>query len=109
VLTYRSILARLFFTAVACLLLCGIVSAEIPELLSLTDDTSNDFTIRKAGSAECAATLSAAGHESVPMNPMNMMNMMEFECGGHTLCADSLWGAEAISAELFILHSVLRR
>ena len=81
-LTYRPILTRLFFTAVACLLLCGIISAEIPELLSLTDDTSNDFTIRKAGSAECAATFSAAAHESVPMNPMNMM---DFECGGHTL------------------------
>lgn len=29
------------------LLMCGIVAAEFPELLSLTDNTANDFTICK--------------------------------------------------------------
>ena len=27
------------------LLVCGIVAAEFPELMSLTDNTSNDFTV----------------------------------------------------------------
>jgi hypothetical protein len=32
------------------LLLCGIVGGEFPELLSLNDNTSNDFTISKTNS-----------------------------------------------------------
>jgi hypothetical protein len=32
------------------LLLCGIVGGEFPELLSLIDNTSNDFTVRKTNS-----------------------------------------------------------
>lgn len=30
------------------LLLCGIFASELPELLSLTDNTANDFTMRSA-------------------------------------------------------------
>ena len=48
-LTHRSILDRLPLSLAVCFLLCGIASAEIPELLSLIDNTSNDFTISKAG------------------------------------------------------------
>lgn len=33
--------------ALLLLLLCGIVAAEFPELLSLTDNAANDFTICK--------------------------------------------------------------
>ena len=34
--------------ALLLLLLCGIVAAEFPELLSLTDNATNDFTVRNA-------------------------------------------------------------
>jgi hypothetical protein len=37
----------LLVPALLSLLLCGIVAAEFPELLSLTDNTANDFAICK--------------------------------------------------------------
>jgi hypothetical protein len=48
----RSTFAVLLLSCLACWLSCAIVLEEIPELLSLTDNTSNDFTVRKAASAE---------------------------------------------------------
>lgn len=100
---YRSILRRLLLSFVVCLLLCGILCAEIPELLSLTDIASNDFTVLKAGSRECIQTLSAAIYESVPLKPNN------FECAACTYCAPSLIDTETISPDLFVLYSELRR
>jgi len=86
-----------------CVLLCGIVSAELPELLSLTDNTSNDFTIRKARSPEPTSTLSATIHQSGPLDTKN------FACGSRTHCAPTLVAAETATDSLFVLHSVLRR
>jgi len=98
----RSVLGRLLFTLVVCLLLCGIVFAETPELLSLTDNTSNDFTIRKAGSRECTLKLSAAMHKSAPLD-------ISFACGPSIHCALTFLGAETTSSDLLVLHSALRR
>src|SRR3974377_1308165 len=67
----RSIFGRWIFCLMVCVLLGGIVSAELPELLSLTDNTSNDFTIRKASGPESTSTLSAAIHKSVPLDTKN--------------------------------------
>jgi len=102
-LTHPSILGRLLFTFAVCLLLCGIVSVEIPELLSLTDNASNDFTIRKTGKQECKPTLRAAIHKSVPPDTKN------FESAPRIHCASIFVGAETISMDLFVLYSVLRR
>jgi hypothetical protein len=44
----RSIHSRLLFATVIGVLLCSVFATELPELLSLTDRTSNDFTIRDA-------------------------------------------------------------
>jgi hypothetical protein len=41
-------LGRLLIPTLLCLLLCGILSAELPELLSLTDNTANDFTVHNS-------------------------------------------------------------
>jgi hypothetical protein len=38
-------LGKILVTAIAFLLLCGIVVGEFPELQSLTDNATNDFTI----------------------------------------------------------------
>jgi len=100
-LTHRCFFGRLLFSSVVCLLLCGIVSAELPELLSLTDNTSNDFTIRKAGSQECTSTLRATIHKSVPLD--------NFECGADTHSAVIFVVAETIFSDLLAPHSVLRR
>lgn len=80
-LTHRSTFARLSLSFAVCLLLCGIASAEIPELLSLTDNTSNDFTISKADKQECTSTLSAGILKSVPLDTQNL------ECDARPYCA----------------------
>jgi hypothetical protein len=46
----RSIIVRTFGIALVGLLLCAIFASELPELLSLTDNTANDFTMCSADS-----------------------------------------------------------
>ena len=41
---------RIVAQSIVFLLLCGIVGGEIPELLALTDNTANDFTVCKTNS-----------------------------------------------------------
>ena len=101
--SHRSIFGRAVFYSLVCVLLCGIVSSELPELLLLTDNTSNDFTFRTADGQECTSTLSAAVHRSVALDTKNS------ECGPCTNCAPTLLAAETIPSDLFVLHSVLRR
>jgi hypothetical protein len=102
-LTHRSLLGRLLLSFAVCFLLCGIASAEIPELLSLIDNTSNDFMISSADRRECTPSVSVGIPKSLPLNSQN------FECGAWTHCAPTFVGAETISSELFLLHSDLRR
>lgn len=87
---------------IACMLLCGIVAAELPELLSLADNTSNDFTIQKTGSGECAPMLSAANHELIPADKKDP------ESGTHPRQAATLGRAKPPSPELVALYAVLR-
>jgi hypothetical protein len=101
-LTHPSMLGRLLFSFAVCLLLCGIVFAEIPELLSLTDNVSNDFTIRKTGRRGCTTTLGVI-HKSAPRD------MKNFECGPRPHCGLTFVGAETNPSELLDLHPVLRR
>jgi hypothetical protein len=46
----RASIGRIVAQAIVFLLLCGIVGGEIPELLALTDNTANDFTVCKTKS-----------------------------------------------------------
>ena len=102
VLTYRSILGRLLFLFVVSLLLCAIVSAEIPELASLTDNTSNDFTVRKLISADCARASSAANQ------PANRV-AVSAEARAIVFPLPMEENASLRHSGLFILNSVLRR
>jgi hypothetical protein len=102
-LTHRSILDRLLLSLAGCFLLCGIASAEIPELLSLIDNTSNDFTISNAGRQQCTPTLSERTSNSVPLDTQN------FACGARPHCASTVVGAETTSSDLFALYSNFRR
>jgi hypothetical protein len=43
----RTEIRKILVSSLVALLLCGIVASEFPELLSLTDNTANDFTLRK--------------------------------------------------------------
>jgi hypothetical protein len=98
----RSILIRLLLSLVVCLLLCAILSAELPELVALSDNTSNDFTVRKGGARESLATLNFAVHKSVSSNVMNFRN----DDRTHSSFFAS---AGPISSDLIPMHSVLRR
>lgn len=46
----RSITLKMLGIAFVSLLLCAIFASELPELLSLTDNAANDFTVRSADS-----------------------------------------------------------
>jgi len=95
--------AGILLSVVASLLVLGIVAAEVPELLSLVDNTSNDFMVRKIGHAECARPLTAASHGSL------LPDLKNFACETSAFCTATVGGAESISFDLLALHSVLRR
>src|SRR5450432_2914912 len=53
----RTMISKILLRALVSLLLCGIAASEFPELLSLTDNTSNDFTVRRTDSLALHARL----------------------------------------------------
>ena len=99
---HPSTFLHLLLCLVVCLLLSAIISAELPELLTLSDNTSNDFTGRKAGSREFMGTLHFALHKSVSSNAMN------FRYDAQTNSASLLANAGPNSYDLSVLYSVLR-
>jgi hypothetical protein len=96
-----SILVRMLLLIAASVLLCAVMAAEIPELVSLTDDTSNDFTIHKADATAYALMLSIANFRSLPMNPKS------FEDDEDIRHAPAFEDAGPSSVDS-LLHSVLR-
>ena len=95
--------AGILLSVVATLLVLGIVAAEVPELLSLVDNTSNDFMVRKVGRAESARPFAAASHGSL------LPDTRSLGCGTRTQGRAAVLGTELVSFDLFALHSVLRR
>jgi hypothetical protein len=93
----------LLLSCLACWLSCVIVFGECPELLSLTDNTSNDFAIRRAASAEGVHVMSAAKHGSIAIFARAVegvpaeLRKSTVQDNSPTRCA------------LFIVNSVLRR
>jgi hypothetical protein len=95
--------AKLLVVVAASVFLLGIVVNELPELLTLSDNTSNDFAMRKAGAAEFASMLSTANHRPLPLN------MKGPEYGTDIRWAPALEDPKPASSDLFFLYSVLRR
>jgi hypothetical protein len=58
----RTNIGRILVPALVLLIFCGIVAAEFPELLTLTDSSRNDFTIRKVDSKASTIQDSASTH-----------------------------------------------
>ena len=86
-----------------CLLLCGVVAAEFPEFLSLTDNTANDFTVSKANIVVLRAFPDA--------NRYFRMIDIDFNIPALTSRFSHLNPFEKAALpplELFILHSILR-
>ena len=97
-------LGKLLTSAIVFLLLFGIVSTELPELLTLTDNASNDFTVCKASSVEGVRVLSAAKECTIHFAVRTLG-----QHGGVELATVTVVGDSPTRSGLFILHSVLRR
>ena len=97
-ISFGKILAR----ALLCLLLCAIVAGELPELLSLTDNATNDFTVRGARSVVPPVRLNAsqngrvADQDSAPALDFLSLRESPYE------------KAELAPSDILILCSILR-
>ena len=103
-LTFRSRFSRLLFPVVICLLLCGVLSTEIPELLCLMDIASNDFTVQQTSSAVAGPSVLRV---TMPVaTPIAVRVAEHEEMQFWTVTKE---GSSPEHLELFILHSILRR
>ena len=98
----RSTLILLLLSCLACWLCCVIVFGEFPELLSLTDNTSNDFAMRSAASAEGIHILSVAKQGAVQIFARAVEYSVEFR-------ESRVEDTSPTRSALFIINSVLRR
>lgn len=85
------------------LLLCGIVAAEFPELLSLTDNTANDFTVGKAKTAVSHSLPDASRRVRMTDVDSNVLTPSSI-----LLRLSRLEKTPLFPSELSVLHSVLR-
>jgi hypothetical protein len=98
----RSLHSRIFFCTVIGVLLCSIFSTELPELLSLTDSTSNDFTVRDAAARFCPT------HASTGFGTSNAFDLKNYAQAVGLLHSVAHESTTPVSADLQYLHSVLR-
>jgi len=85
------------------LLLCGIVGGEFPELLSLTENTSNDFTVRKTNSMVSSLPRDASRHDRVSdLEPIIAAHDGTFSR------FSPFEKAELVPSDVSILYSILR-
>src|ERR1700751_2320601 len=98
----RSSSAKILVPMIVGLLLCGLVATELPEILSLTDNTANDFTIRKTSTPQSAPKLSAASYDSFQLNTKG------FEYSEQVDRSTAFEGVKPTSSSLFILFCALR-
>jgi len=96
-------IGRILVTALTVLVLCGIVAAELPELLSLTDDTTNDFSLRNTNILVSPVRLDAHRPVAIVDPDANPAGSRFF------LLRPNLFNPAALTpSELFLLYSVLR-
>lgn len=99
----RTSIGKFLVPALALLLLCGIVAAEVPELLSLTDNAANDFAVRKTNPLPLSSRLNASRLVAI-------VDSGFISSGAHVLFSrlSPFDRALLIPVEPFLLHSVLR-
>jgi hypothetical protein len=97
-------LGKLLISAIVFVLLCGIMATELPELLTLADNPTNDFTVRTASSVEDVHVLSA-----VKQGAIHSAVRAVVEHALVDLATATPGGASPTRSGLFILHSALRR
>jgi hypothetical protein len=99
----RASIGRIFAYAIVFLLLCGIVCGEIPELLTLTDNATNDYAIRTTNSAISPLLRNASrrvrvtdvAELKIPAREILFLHLHPFE-------------RAAVSSDVSILGTVLR-
>lgn len=98
----RTHIRKILPPAIVFLVLSGIVVAQFPELLSLIDDTTNDFTVRKTNTVVLSVLL--GGSEVVRMS-----GLFSGSASGLLLSRPSPYDKLASApSKLFLLHSDLR-
>ena len=98
----HSTLIPVLLCCLASWLSCVIILGEFPELLSLTDNTSNDFAMRRAPSAEGIHVLSAAKQGAAQI----FARAMEYPA---ELRESTVEDTSPSRSALFLINSVLRR
>lgn len=102
-MSLRSTIVRRIGVALVGLLLCAIFASELPELLSLTDNTSNDYAVRSADSL-VSPVLDTARRVHKPT--IEFCISVRAPLPGNL---GTLEETELTPAHLFILYSILRR
>jgi hypothetical protein len=98
----RISIGKILARALLCLLLCAIVAGELPELLSLTDNATNDFTVSGARPVVPPVRLNASKHvriadkDSAPAPNLLFSRQSPFK------------KAELVPSDVLILYSILR-
>jgi hypothetical protein len=99
----RTPIRHILIPVMVFLVLSGIVVAEFPEILRLTEDTTNDYTIRRTNTLVLPAFLDAkksAGLAEVDSAAASNSPLSR---------PSSLDNAALVPSKLFLLHSDLRR
>jgi hypothetical protein len=99
----RTNLGRILLTVVVLLLLCGIVAGEFPELLSLTDNATNDFTV--LGTKSAVATVLLVARKHVPVSDADSETLA---LASHFSHAHPVEKGAYIPSGAFVLHPILR-
>jgi len=97
-----SSLRRLLLSVVACVLIGGVFASEIPEELTLTNDTSNDYILRSPMVFK-GVQLAPSSRESLEFSLINAHSKPSLH-----FSPTALGTLEPHGGSLFILHSVLR-
>jgi hypothetical protein len=99
----RTNVGKILVRALLLLLLCGIVAAELPELLRLIDNTANDFTVRRIDSLVSSTLVHASRH-------VRKADIDSYACAPELFFSrvSSFEIALLIPSNAFILHPILR-
>jgi len=98
----KSRIARFLFYALTCALICAVLVSELPEQLTLTNDTSNDYTLRSPRLSKSIQPQSSVRQGlSFFLKPVIRLTLRQ--------SASAVpWDCSLLSRSLFVLHSVLR-
>jgi hypothetical protein len=98
----RIIIGKILARALLCLLSCGIFAGELPELLTLTDNATNDFSV-------------AGSRPVVPPVRLNASKSVRIADKDSALAPNLLFSrlspfekAELVPSDVFIFYSILR-